>query len=216
MKIKAVLFDLDGTLADTALDLSHALNLQRMRHGLPPLPHETLRPCASHGVPGLFRIGFALSREDESYATMREEYLAIYQANLCNFTRLFDGMGETLDELERRGLPWGVVTNKLTSFTTPLMAALGLNDRAATIVSGDTCPNPKPHPEPLLHASREIGVPAEQIAYVGDAQRDMEAANAAGMYPIVALYGYLGEDDHPAEWQAQGSINAPLELLRLI
>lgn len=214
--IRAVLFDLDGTLADTALDLGHALNEQRRRYGLAPLPHEELRPYASHGTVGLLDVGFGLKPDDNRFKAMREEYLQLYTANLCRLTRLFDGMAHTLAELEQRGLPWGVVTNKPARFTDPLMAALGLTERAASIISGDTCAHPKPHPEPLLHASREIGLPPEQCAYIGDAQRDMEAAIAAGMQPIVALYGYLGPDDHPEQWAAQSMIANPLELLRLL
>lgn len=214
--IKAVLFDLDGTLADTALDLGFALNEQRRRHGLPPLPHEQIRPYASHGTVGLLDIGFRLTPEDANFQPMREEYLALYTDNLCRLTCLFEGMAQTLEELEQRGLVWGVVTNKPARFTDPLMAALGLSERAASIISGDTCPHPKPHPEPLLCASRELGLTPEQCAYVGDAQRDMEAAIAAGMHPIVALYGYLGADDHPQEWAARDMIKTPLELLNLV
>lgn len=214
--IKAVLFDLDGTLADTALDLGYALNEQRQRHGLAPLPHAQIRPYASHGTIGLLQIGFSLAPEDASFSTMREEYLQLYTANLCRLTCLFEGMAETLTQLEQRNIPWGVVTNKPARFTDPLLAALGLSERASSIISGDTCAHPKPHPEPLLCASREIGLPPEQCLYVGDAERDMEAANAAGMRPIVARYGYLGPDDHPEQWSAHSMIESPLELLRLL
>lgn len=214
--IKAVLFDLDGTLADTALDLGYALNEQRRLHDLPPLPHEQLRPYASHGTIGLLEVGFSLTPSDSSFASMREEYLQLYTANLCHLTCLFPGMDEALHQLEQRNIPWGVVTNKPARFTEPLMAALGLSERAASIISGDTCAHPKPHPEPLLCASREIGLPPEQFAYIGDAQRDMEAASAAGMHPVVARYGYLGVHDHPEEWAAQDMIETPLELLRLL
>jgi len=214
--IKAVLFDLDGTLADTALDLGYALNEQRQRHGLAPLPHAQIRPYASHGTVGLLEIGFSLAPEDSSFSAMREEYLQLYTANLCRLTCLFEGMAETLQQLEQRNIPWGVVTNKPARFTDPLMAALGLSKRAASIISGDTCTHPKPHPEPLLCASREIGLPPEQCLYVGDAERDMEAANAAGMRPIVAHYGYLGPDDHPEQWSAHSMIKHPQELLRLL
>ena len=216
MAIRAVLFDLDGTLADTALDLGYALNELRRLHGLPPLPHERIRPAASHGVQGLFAVGFGLAPQDPAYPALREEYLGLYSANLCRLTRLFDGMGETLAELERRGLRWGVVTNKPARFTDPLMAALELERRAASIVSGDTCAHPKPHPEPLLCASREVGLAPAQCAYVGDAERDLEAAIAAGMHPVLARYGYLGPDDRPETWPAHMAIDSPLELLALI
>jgi 2-phosphoglycolate phosphatase len=214
--MKAVLFDLDGTLADTAPDLGHALNLQRERHGLPPLPQEIIRPYASHGTVGLFDIGFGLTPQDARFAPMREEYLALYTANLCLHTTLFPGMAELLDELEGKGIAWGVVTNKPARFTNPLLELLGLTQRAASIVSGDTCPHPKPHPEPLLCAAREIGVAPQSCLYVGDAERDIEAARAAGMPALVAAYGYLGENDKPETWRALSIIDTPAEIMRYL
>ena len=211
--MKAVLFDLDGTLADTAPDLGHALNLQRERHGLPPLPQEIIRPYASHGTVGLFDIGFSLTPQDARFAPMREEYLALYTANLCLHTTLFPGMAELLEELEGKGIAWGVVTNKPARFTNPLLELLGLAQRAASIVSGDTCPHPKPHPEPLLCAAREIGVAPQSCLYVGDAERDIEAARAAGMPALVAAYGYLGENDKPETWRALSIIDSPAEIM---
>lgn len=211
--MKAVLFDLDGTLADTAPDLGHALNLQRERHGLPPLAQETIRPYASHGTRGLFEIGFGLKPEDAQFCTMRDEYLALYTANLCRLTQLFPGMAELLQQLEGKGIAWGVVTNKPARFTNPLMEQLGLFNRAASIVSGDTCPHPKPHPEPLLAAAREIGVAPQSCLYVGDAERDIEAARAADMTAILAAYGYLGAADRPETWGANASIQHPSEIL---
>lgn len=214
--IQAVLFDLDGTLADTAPDLGYALNLQRERHGLAPLPQETIRPYASHGTRGLFEIGFGLTPQDARFEPMREEYLALYTANLCRHTRLFAGMAELLATLEQRSIHWGVVTNKPARFTLPLLEQLGLLARAASIVSGDTCPNPKPHPEPLLTAAREIGVAAPSCLYVGDAERDIEAARAANMPALVAAYGYLGEHDDPQAWQAHAIIASPGEILHFL
>ncbi len=214
--MKAVLFDLDGTLADTAPDLGHALNLQRERHGLPPLPQEIIRPYASHGTVGLFDIGFSLTPQDARFAPMREEYLALYTANLCLHTTLFPGMAELLEELEGKGIAWGVVTNKPARFTNPLLELLGLAQRAASIVSGDTCPHPKPHPEPLLCAAREIGVAPQSCLYVGDAERDIEAARAAGMPALVAAYGYLGENDKPETWRALSIIDSPAEIMRYL
>ncbi|MDD5331122.1 MAG: HAD-IA family hydrolase [Sulfuricella sp.] len=211
--IQGVLFDLDGTLADTAPDLGYALNLQRERHGLAPLAQEIIRPYASHGTRGLFEIGFDLAPGDTRFEVMREEYLELYTANLCRHTRLFPGMGELLDALEERKIHWGVVTNKPARFTLPLMEQLGLLDRAASIVSGDTCPHPKPHPEPLLTACRELAVPAQHCLYVGDAERDIEAARAAGMPALIADYGYLGPADRPEDWGAQGRIGAPQDIL---
>jgi phosphoglycolate phosphatase len=214
--MKAVLFDLDGTLADTAPDLGHALNLQRERHGLPPLPQEIIRPYASHGTIGLFDIGFGLTPKDARFAPMREEYLALYTANLCLHTTLFPGMAELLDALEGKGIAWGVVTNKPARFTNPLLEQLGLIGRAASVISGDTCSHPKPHPEPLLCAARETGTDPASCLYVGDAERDIEAAHAAGMSVLIAAYGYLGADDRPETWNADGTIQHPSEILRYL
>ncbi len=214
--MQAVLFDLDGTLADTAPDLGHALNLQRERHGLPPLPQDIIRPYASHGTVGLFDIGFGLTPQDARFAPMREEYLALYTANLCLHTTLFPGMAELLDELEGKGIAWGVVTNKPARFTNPLLEQLGLIGRAASVVSGDTCSHPKPHPEPLLCAAREIGVAPQSCLYVGDAERDIEAARAAGMFALIAGYGYLGAADRPETWGADGRIDDPLGILAFL
>ena len=214
--MQAVLLDLDGTLADTAPDLGHALNLQRERHGLPPLPQDIIRPYASHGTVGLFDIGFGLTPQDARFAPMREEYLALYTANLCLHTTLFPGMAELLDELEGKGIAWGVVTNKPARFTNPLLEQLGLIGRAASVVSGDTCSHPKPHPEPLLCAAREIGVAPQSCLYVGDAERDIEAARAAGMFALIAGYGYLGAADRPETWGADGRIDDPLGILAFL
>jgi phosphoglycolate phosphatase len=214
--MQAVLFDLDGTLADTAPDLGHALNLQRERHGLPPLPQEIIRPYASHGTVGLFDIGFGLTPQDERFAPMREEYLALYTANLCLHTALFPGMAELLAALEARNIAWGVVTNKPARFTEPLLELLGLSQRAASIISGDTCAHPKPHPEPLLRAAREIGIAPQSCLYVGDAERDIEAARAAGMSVLIADYGYLSAEDHPETWGADGRINTPQGILAFL
>jgi len=214
--ITAILFDLDGTLADTAPDLGHALNLQRERHGLPPLAQETIRPYASHGTVGLFDIGFGLTPQDARFAPMREEYLALYTANLCLHTTLFPGMAELLAALEARNILWGVVTNKPARFTNPLLEQLGLSKRAASVISGDTCSHPKPHPEPLLTAAREISIAPEFCLYVGDAERDIEAARAAGMSALIADYGYLGAADRPETWGANGRIDTPLAVLAFL
>lgn len=210
---RAVLFDLDGTLADTAPDLGHALNLLLERHSRPVLSQETIRPYASHGTPGLLGIGFGLTPEDPRFTPLRQEYLALYEAHLVTHTRLFAGMAELLEQLEQRGLPWGVVTNKPERFALPLMERLGLRNRAATVIGGDTCPRPKPHPEPMHRASQDVGVPPAECLYVGDAERDVEAARAAGMNTLVAAYGYLGEHDRPLEWNALGIIHSPLDIL---
>jgi phosphoglycolate phosphatase len=214
--IKAVLFDLDGTLADTAPDLGHALNLLRERHGLPPLPDDLIRPQASHGARGLLGLGFGVTPEDAGFAALREEFLELYRAHICTHTRLFPGTSELLTELESKGIAWGVVTNKPARFTEPLLEALGLSRRAACIISGDTCSQPKPHPEPMLCACREVGAEPEACLYVGDAERDVEAAEAAGIPTLVAGYGYLGPEDRPETWGAHGIIAEPGEILRYL
>ncbi|MBN8770814.1 MAG: HAD-IA family hydrolase, partial [Thiobacillus sp.] len=177
--IRAVLFDLDGTLVDTAPDLGHALNLQRTRHGLPPLADELIRPQASHGARGLLGLGFDLHLDDPHFASMREEFLQLYADNICRHSRPFPGILELLDALEQRGLAWGVVTNKPARFTEPLMSILDLAERAACIVSGDTCPQPKPHPAPMLAAAELCHALPAQCLYLGDAERDIQAATAA-------------------------------------
>jgi phosphoglycolate phosphatase len=211
--IQAVLFDLDGTLIDTAPDLAYALNLQRGLHGLAPLPFQSIRPQASHGARGLLKLGFGITPEDGDFVPMRQEFLQLYADNLCRHSRLFDGMNDVLKEMESRELPWGVVTNKPARFTEPLMSLLDLTERAACIVSGDTCSEPKPHPAPLLHACERIGLVAGDCLYVGDAERDVEAARNASMPCLVARYGYLDDSDRPQDWGALGFITSPEEIL---
>jgi phosphoglycolate phosphatase len=214
--VRAVLFDLDGTLADTAPDLGNALNLQRIARGLEPMPLEKLRPVVSQGARGLLRAGFGLLPEHAGYEAMRDEFLELYAGNLFRETRLFDGMSALLDSLDGRGTPWGVVTNKQHRFTAPLIEALGLARRAACVISGDTCARAKPHPDPLLEAARRLGMAAEACLYLGDDERDMVAGRAACMLPVVALYGYLGENTDPRRWDADHAIEHPLELLALL
>lgn len=211
-----ILFDLDGTLVDTAHDLGYALNLQRERHGLAMLPLETIRPFASHGSKGLLSVGFALSPEDESFESMREEYLALYDQVLTRKPILFDGVAELLKELDSKAEPWGVVTNKPRRFTQPLLQNIGLLERAVCVVSGDDASRPKPYPDTLLLACEQADVSPEHCWYVGDAERDIVAGRAAGMQTVVALYGYLSEEDQPEKWGADVFVNAPLELLKLL
>lgn len=211
--IKAVLFDLDGTLVDTAPDLGHALNLQRARHGLPPLADAIIRPQASHGARGLLGIGFDLQPDNPAFAYMREEFLKLYADNICHHSRPFPGIVELLAELESRGLKWGVVTNKPACFTEPLMSILELAERAACIVSGDTCPHPKPHPAPMLAAAELCGAQPHECLYLGDAERDIQAATAAGMPALVAAWGYLDAHDQPHTWGAHGQVRHPADTL---
>jgi N-acetyl-D-muramate 6-phosphate phosphatase len=211
--IAAVLFDLDGTLVDTAPDLGYALNLQRQRHGLPPLADEMIRPQASHGARGLLEIGFDLRQDDRRFASLRAEFLQLYADNICRHSRPFPGILELLAELEARGLKWGVVTNKPAAFTEPLMSILDLAERAACIVSGDTCPQPKPHPAPMLAAAELCSAQPAQCLYLGDAERDIQAARAAAMPALVAAWGYIGSADQPHTWGAHGQIHHPCETL---
>lgn len=211
--IKAVLFDLDGTFADTAPDLAAALNHTRAARKLPPLPLETIRPQASHGSPGLLRLGFGIEPGAPDYDALRDIFLDYYARNICVHTRLFSGMGELVDELEQRSIKWGIVTNKPQRFTLPLMQALGYAERAACLVSGDTCAHAKPHPEPMLKACELIGAAPGQCLYLGDDLRDMQAANASGMRGIIARYGYISDDAQLTSWDAHGIIDTPTELL---
>jgi phosphoglycolate phosphatase len=210
---RGVLFDLDGTLADTAPDLGFALNQQRLARGMLELPIEAVRSQASSGARGLLKIGFNIEPGQSGYDAMRDEFLDIYERNLSRSTRLFPGVSALLEQVERRGLRWGIVTNKAERFTFPLLRALALIDRAACVICGDTTPNPKPHPAPLLAAAEKLGVPARQCIYVGDDERDVQAGHAAGMPVVVARYGYLGNGTPPEQWGADGFIDAPEDLL---
>lgn len=210
---KVVLFDLDGTLVDTAPDLGFALNELRQQRGLAPLSDAVIRPQASHGARGLLRLGFDVTPEDADFQTLRQAFLDIYEANIVRDSCLFPGMADVLSQLEGAGIRWGVVTNKPERYTVPLLRGLELIERAACVVSGDTCPQPKPHPAPMLHACHLAGAEAGECLYVGDAERDVEAARAAGMPTLIARYGYISEQDRPEEWGALGFIDTPLGLL---
>ena len=211
--IKAVLFDLDGTLANTAPDLGYALNRQRIARGLSPLPLELIRTEASAGARGLLGLGFHIKPGDDGYDAMRAEFLDFYAEHLCRETSLFAGVAELLDQLDSRGLIWGIVTNKPARFSVPLMQVLGLGSRAACIISGGDTTHSKPHPEPLLTASGAIAVPPEECIYLGDDLRDVQASLAAGMEPVIAKYGYLGNVGAPETWGARYLIDRPEELL---
>ncbi len=212
-RFSTVLFDLDGTLADTAPDLAQALNTLLHEQGRAALPLEIIRPIASHGSPGLLKLGFGVTAQDADYLMLRERFLALYSAALCRETRLFPGMPEVLVELGRRGMKWGIVTNKPAFLTEPLIHALNPLPTPACIVSGDSTANRKPHPEPMLHACRQVGTNAEECVYVGDAERDIQAGRQAGMRTIIALFGYISEDEEPQHWGADGMIRRPQELL---
>jgi N-acetyl-D-muramate 6-phosphate phosphatase len=213
---QGILFDLDGTLADTAPDLAAAVNKMRVDRGLEMVPLEQLRPLASAGARGLLAGGFGVGPADHEFASMREEFLANYEADLCIETTLFPGIGELLDELDERGVRWGIVTNKVTRLTEPLVAQLGLDTRAGCVVSGDTTPHSKPHPAPLLHAAKELNLQPERIVYVGDDLRDVQAGFAAGMITVAAAYGYCGSDLPPTQWHAKHVVQSPAELQKLL
>ncbi len=198
----AVLFDFDGTLADTAPDLAAAVNQMRHARGLAPTPYEKLRPLASAGARGLIGGAFGIGPDDREFAAMREEFLANYAANLRVETALFAGIDEVLDDLDARGVRWGIVTNKVARLTDPLVKLMDLDSRAACVVSGDTTPYSKPHPAPLLHAAQVLGIDATRLVYVGDDLRDVQAGHAAGMATIAAAYGYCGNVEPPAQWNA--------------
>lgn len=211
---QAILFDLDGTLADTAPDLAQALNKLRLERGMEPAPYESLRPYASAGARGLIGAGLGLTPEAAEYEALRIAFLNNYEAAIAVHSKLFDGVPELLFQLDRAGIAWGIVTNKAMRFTDPLVPLIGLG-HAACVVSGDTTPHAKPHPAPLLEAAQRLGKAPEHCWYVGDDMRDIQAGRAAGMLTIAAAWGYCGSDG-PTQWNAHGIAQEPLELLQLI
>lgn len=215
-QVDGVLFDLDGTLVDSAPDLAGAVNRMRIRRGLVPMSYGSLRPYASQGAAGLLGAGFEIDASHSQYVAMREEFLSEYQNHATDQTRLFDGVQVVLDELKVRGLSWGIVTNKHERFTRVVVQALGLQSQAQVIVSGDTTAHSKPHPEPLEYAARSLGVPCARLLYVGDDVRDIEAARAAGFAGAIAVrYGYAEVDTIDA-WGADGQLDDIRELLSCV
>ena len=211
---KAILFDLDGTLADTAPDLAAALNRLRTSRGMAPAPYESLRPFASAGARGLIGAGLGLGPDAEEYEALRIAFLDHYAASIAVHSRVFDGVPALLDNLEAAGIRWGIVTNKAMRFTDALVPLIGLG-HAGCIVSGDTTPHPKPHPAPLLEAARRLDISPTQCWYVGDDMRDIQAGYASGMATIAAAWGYCGKDG-PTQWNADAIAASPLGLLELI
>jgi 2-phosphoglycolate phosphatase len=212
MPLRAVLFDLDGTVLDTAPDMVGALNALRAEHQLAPLPFESVRDCVSHGAARVVSAGFA-DAGAEQFAALQRRFLEIYAANLSRETHLFPGMDEVLNGLTERGLATGIVTNKAAWLTDPLLEQLGLRGRFACVVSGDTVSERKPHPLPMLHAAKLVGVAATECIYVGDAERDVQAAHAAGMSALVAAYGYLHRGEDWQSWGADAGLAVPADLL---
>jgi N-acetyl-D-muramate 6-phosphate phosphatase len=211
-RIEGVLFDLDGTLLDTAPDMGGALNELRIEQGLGHLPEATIRCHVSRGAAALVRLGFPNSTPGEQVPLI-ERFLELYRARLSRATRPFDEMLAVLESMEGRGLPWGIVTNKPAWLTEPLLLELDLSERARVVVCGDTLPERKPSPMPLLHAAARMDVTPEHCVYVGDDLRDMQAARAAGMLAIGARFGYIDAAVRIEEWPADGWIGSPLQLL---
>lgn len=214
--VRAVLFDLDGTLIDSAPDLGAAADKMRLDRGLPSLPPAHYRPMAGAGARGMLQVAFGMSPQHPEFETMREEFFSNYERCMTHNTYAFDGVAELLGALERRQLPWGVVTNKSQRFTNPLTQSMPLFAGAAVIVSGDTTPHAKPHPAPLLEAAKRLGVDPADCVYVGDDERDIVAGRAAGMRTVAASYGYLGSQLDIAAWQADAEIKFPMALLHLL
>lgn len=211
--IDYVLFDLDGTLADTGPDLAGTLNLLLSEEGREPLPYEMIRPLVSHGGLTMINNCLGIPVDSTEMRRLHGRFLEIYQSRLAEETDLFPGMDEVLASIEAMALPWGIVTNKPGFLTTPLISALRLDHRTACVVSGDTLEYSKPHPAPLLHACQVAGRAPSRSLYIGDARRDIEAGLNAGMYTLVALYGYLGAEDRPETWGAAGMIQNPAGVL---
>lgn len=214
--IKAVLFDLDGTLIDSAPDLAGAADSMRVKRGLPSVAFENYRPLCGAGARGMLQVAFGVTAEHPEYEALREEFFANYQACMLDNTYAFEGVHQLIEDLKAGGFHWGVVTNKSERFALPLTAAMPLFAGAGAIVGGDTTPFSKPHPAPLLEAARRLNLEPKNCLYVGDDERDILAGKAAGMGTVAATYGYLGSAADVRAWQADAQINSPSELLHLL
>lgn len=214
--VHAVLFDLDGTLVDSALDLGGAGNDLRERRGLPPLPLEVFRPLTGTGARGMLRVALGTTPEDADFEALKDEYLAIYATRLTRLTRVFDAMAPVLDALDAAALPWGIVTNKHSRFAEPVVAGTGLATRSRVLVCGDTTARAKPFPDPLLEAARRLAVDPAHCLYVGDDLRDIQAGRAAGMGTVAAAWGYLGDGEPIEAWGADHLARTPAGLLEAL
>lgn len=214
--IRAVLFDLDGTLVDSAPDLAGATNEMLLARQLPALPLDMLRPMAGAGARGMMGLAFQVAPPDQRFDALKGEFFDRYEARLLNETRAFDGVEALLAGLESLGLAWGIVTNKSERFALPLTAGLGLAQRAVAVIGGDTTAHAKPHPEPLLEAARRAGVAPENCIYVGDDHRDIVAGRAAGMQTVAVSWGYLGRGEPIEAWGADAIATRPEDLLAMV
>lgn len=214
--VEAVLFDLDGTLIDSAPDLAGAVEAMRLKRGLPPLPLTQYRPMAGAGARGMLGVGFGIAPDHPDFLALREEFFLAYEHRLTRNTVVFPGVASMIAALVQRRMPWGVVTNKSKRFTQPLTQALPLFSSAKTIISGDTTAFSKPHPQPLLEAAQQLGVAPGRCVYVGDDERDIVAGLAAGMKTVAVTYGYLGQRADTREWGADVTINSADQLLHLL
>jgi 2-phosphoglycolate phosphatase len=214
--VAAVLFDLDGTLIDSAPDLGAAADKMRTDRGLESLPLALYRPMAGAGARGMIAVAFGLTPDDARFSELKEEFFRNYESRMTEHTTVFDGVAELIAQIGRAGFKWGVVTNKSARFTLPLTKAMPLFETAQTIISGDTTPHAKPHPAPLLEAARQLDVAPGRCIYVGDDERDIVAGRAAGMPTVAAAYGYLGKTADTGGWKADATIAAPGALLNLL
>ena len=212
-RITAVLFDLDGTLIDSAPDLAGAANDLRATHGLPAMPYATLRPMVGSGARGMLGAAFGVTPNDSRFADLCDAFLARYAQRLLLETVVFAAMAPVLDKLDAAGMRWGIVTNKAMRFAQPVVQGLGLAERAAVFIAGDTTPHAKPHPEPLLEAARRLALPPAACVYVGDDLRDVEAGRAAGMTTLAAAWGYVGQGETVTGWGADSILSSPGQLL---
>lgn len=213
MRFAAVLFDLDGTLVDSAPDLAGAVNDLRAQRGLAPLPYAQLRPVAGAGARGMVGAGFGLAPGDPEFPELRQAFLDLYQQRLLRCSTVFEAVPELLGKVEGAKRPWGVVTNKAGHLAEPLLSGLSLRQRASVLVAGDTTPHTKPHPAPLLHAAQALGLPPAACVYVGDDARDIQAGRAAGMATVAAAWGYLGQGADVSQWGADHVATSPSALL---
>ncbi|WP_342147720.1 HAD-IA family hydrolase [Rickettsiella endosymbiont of Aleochara curtula] len=216
MRIKGILFDLDGTLLDTAADLTAALNQVLISQQAKPLSVNHVRPAISSGVAGLLKLGMGVDTQDPTFPSLRKQFLDYYTQHICVHTHLFPGVNTLTNYLQDEKWPWGIVTNKSAILTKQLIKKFPLLNKAKCIIAGDTLKYSKPHPQPLLHACKCIACLPEHCVYVGDAKRDVEAANAAGMYSLIALYGYINSKDDVNTWGATAKISSPLEIIEYL